>query len=397
MKILYIHQYFNTPQHGGSTRSYWISQELIKNGHEVVMVTSTPHKSEDGLRKKIDGISVVYAAAPYSQQMGIFGRFKAFVQFMWKSTKLAFKEKDLALVIATSTPLTVGVPALLLKKWKGTPFLFEVRDLWPEVPIQMGALNNIVLRKVALWLEKSIYKNAKHIVALSPGMEEGVLRTGIPANKVTMIPNMSKIDHFYERPQNVELLHKHGLQKDSFKLIYFGSMGLSNGIDYILDAAKLLKTQRDIEFIFIGYGSMIEILKERCAQEDLDNVRFLGRFGIEETAELVNLSDLTLVTFANIPILYTNSPNKLFDSLSAAKPIIVNSKGWTKDMVENNHCGLFVDPEDPKDFARKVIALKKDPKSVREMGQNARRLAENTYDKSILCAQFGQVVQGLIP
>ena len=397
MKILYIHQYFNTPQHGGSTRSYWISQELIKNGHEVIMVTSTPHKSEDGLRENIDGITVVYAAAPYSQQMGIFGRFKAFVLFMWKSTQRAFKERDVDLVIATSTPLTIGVPALLLKKRKGTPYLFEVRDLWPEVPIQMGALNNVVLRKAALWLEKSIYKNAKHIVALSPGMEEGVLRTGIPPSKVTMIPNMSKIDHFYERPHNEELIHKHGLREDSFKLIYFGSMGLSNGIDYILDAAYLLKDHPDIEFIFIGYGSMIDRLKERCNQENLNNVRFLGHFGIEETAELVNLSDVTLVTFANIPILYTNSPNKLFDSLSAAKPIIVNSKGWTKEMVENNNCGLYVDPENPNDFAKKVLGLKNDSKLVHEMGQNSRKLAEKTYDKSILCAQFAEVVKSLIP
>jgi len=361
------------------------------------MVTGTPNKKEDGKRKNIDGIVVVYAAATYNQQMGIFGRFKAFAMFMWKSTMLAFKEKNIDMVIATSTPLTIGVPALLLRKLKGVPYLFEVRDLWPEVPIQMGALNNYVLRKTALWLEKSIYKNAKHIVALSPGMEEGVLRTGIPPSKVTMIPNMSKIDHFFERAHNIELMDKHELQRDSFKLIYFGSMGLSNGIGYILDTAKLLKAQKDIEFIFIGYGSMIDMLKNRCTNENLTNVRFLGRFGIKETAELVNLCDVTLVTFANIPILYTNSPNKLFDSLSAGKPIIVNSKGWTKDMAENNQCGIYVDPEAPTDFAQKVLDLKNNPELVRQMGKNARKLAESTYDKTILCAQFGKVVQDLIP
>ncbi len=397
MKILYIHQYFNTPEDGGSTRSYWISQELIKNGHEVVMITSTRNKEEEGSKKTIDGITVIYLKAYYNQHMGFLGRLQAYLKFMWKSTIAAFKQKNIALVIATSTPLTIGIPALLIKKLKGTTYLFEVRDLWPEVPIQMGALNNYFLRSAALWLEKSIYKNASHIVALSPGMEDGVLQTGIKQSKVTMIPNMSKIDHFFPRPHNLELFEKYDLKNNSFKLIYFGSMGLSNGIDYILDTAKLLKTHANIEFIFIGYGSMIESLLEYCKKENLDNVRFLGRFGIDEAADLVNLCDVTLVTFANIPILYTNSPNKLFDSLSAGKPIIVNSKGWTKTMVETNHCGIYVDPESPIDFANKILELKKNPDHLALMGSNARKLAESTYDKSILCAQFANVVNGLLP
>ena len=327
MKILYIHQYFNTLEDGGSTRSYWISQELIKNGHEVIMITSTRNKEEKSSQKDIDGISVIYLKAYYNQKMGFLGRLQAYLGFMLKSTMMTLKQKNVDMAIATSTPLTIGIPALFLKKLKGIPYIFEVRDLWPEVPIQMGALNNWFLRNTALWLEKSIYKNAKHIVALSPGMEEGVLRTGMDQSKVTMIPNMSKIDHFFPRKHNLELLNKYELKKNSFKLVYFGSMGLSNGIDYILETAKLLKNHTDIDFVFIGYGSMIESFLEYCKIHKLDNVQFLGRFGVEEASELVNLCDASLVTFANIPILYTNSPNKLFDSLSAGKLIIVNSKG----------------------------------------------------------------------
>jgi len=392
MKILYIHQYFNTPEEGGSTRSYWISKELIKNGHEIIMVTSTRNRVSDGTVKNIEGINVTYLDAYYNQNMSLMGRLKAYSKFMLNSTKVAWKHKDVDLVIATSTPLTIGVPALILKKLKGIPYIFEVRDLWPEVPIQMGALNNYFLKKTAIWLENIIYKNATHIVALSPGMTNGVLDTGIKPTKVTMIPNMSKIDQFWSRPHNLQLLEKHNLKKNSFKIIYFGSMGQSNGIEYILDTAQLLKERSDIEFIFLGYGYMIDILLERCKNEGLDNVHFLGRFGIEDTSEFVNLCDISLVTFANIPILYTNSPNKLFDSLSAGRPIIVNSKGWTKTLVEENKCGIYVNPENPQDFADKIISLKNKPSLVLEMGKNARKLAESTYDKSILCAQFANVI-----
>lgn len=395
MKILYIHQYFNTPEDGGSTRSYWISKELLQRGHEVIMVTSTRNKVPHGTKKTVESIHVTYLDAHYDQTMGFMGRLKAYYRFMWTSTIVAWKQRDIDLVIATSTPLTIGIPALILKKLKGIPYLFEVRDLWPEVPIQMGALNNYFLRTLAIWLEKIIYKNAKHIVALSPGMADGVLDTGINANKVSMIPNMSKIDQFWSRPHNQELLEKNKLKKDSFKIIYFGSMGQSNGIDYIIDTAILLKSHTDIEFVFLGYGYMVDVVLERCKAEGLSNVHFLGRFGIEETSEFVNLCDVSLVTFANIPILYTNSPNKLFDSLSAGKPIIVNSKGWTKNLVEDNNCGLYVDPENTQDFADKIIALKNRPDLVQEMGLNARKLAVSTYDKSILCAQFADVIEHL--
>ena len=397
MKILYIHQYFRTPKEPGGTRSYWISQELIKNGHEVTMLTTSSQIDSKVKKINIDGIDVIYLKVPYSQYMSIFKRLLSFVSFMLKSARIALKEKDVNLVIATSTPLTIGFPALVVKKFNKTPFLFEVRDLWPEVPIQMGGLKNKMIIKIALWFEKTIYKNAMHVVALSPGMLNGVIKRDIPLEKVSMIPNMSKIDMFWSRDKNVSLLNKLGLKHDSFKVVYFGAMGLANGMDYIIDAIKYLKDNQEIEFVFMGGGSTEPILKEKCESLGIKNTHFLGGFGLEELSEIVNLCDVSLVTFADLPILATNSPNKLFDSLSAGKPIIVNSPGWTKDLVEKYECGLFVDPKHPEDLANKILDLKKDPNTCEKMGLNARKLAETKYDKSILCNEFVEVVHSLIP
>lgn len=395
MKILYIHQYFQTPRDPGGTRSYWISQELIKNGHEVTML-ATSSKIDSKVQKiNIDGIDVIYLKVPYSQYMSIFKRLLSFVSFMLKSARIALKEKDVNLVIATSTPLTIGFPALVVKKFKKTPFLFEVRDLWPEVPIQMGGLNNKLLIKLALWFEKTIYKNAMHIVALSPGMLDGVIKRDIPLEKVSMIPNMSKIDIFWSRDKDLALIDKLGLKRDSFKVVYFGAMGLANGMDYIIEAIKYLKDNQEIEFVFMGGGATEPILKDTCESLGIKTAHFLGSFGLEKLSEIVNLCDVSLVTFADLPILATNSPNKLFDSLSAGKPIIVNSPGWTKDMIENNKCGMFVDPKNPKDLAKNILSLNANPKTCKEMGLNARRLAETKYDKSILCKEFTDVVASL--
>jgi len=347
-------------------------------------------------REHIDGIDVVYINVPYNNSMGLLKRLMSFIRFMVKSLSIAWREKNVGLVLATSTPLTVGFPALVLKKFKKIPYVFEVRDLWPEVPIQMGALKNKFLIYIAKWFEKIIYENAMHIVSLSPGMYDGVVARGIEEEKVTMIPNMSKIDSFWPRPKNLELISKLELSKDSFKIAYFGAMGASNAMDSILEAARHLKNYDDIDFLFMGHGAMEQVLKESAYEEGLSNLNFYGNIAMSKLSEIVNFCDVALVTFSNLPILATNSPNKLFDSLSAGKPIIVNSPGWTKDLVERYECGIFVEPENHLDMAEKILYLKNNPEAVLKMGKNSRILAETKYDKSILCSQFAKVIDAQI-
>ena len=360
------------------------------------MLTTSANIDSKLKRITIDEIDVIYLKVPYSQHMSVLKRLLSFVSFMLKSAKVALREENVDLVIATSTPLTIGFPALVVKKFKKTPFLFEVRDLWPEVPIQMGGLNNKLLIKMALWFEKTIYQNAEHIVALSPGMQVGILQRGIPAEKTTMIPNMSKIDIFSSRIKKIGLCERLGIQPDSFKIVYFGAMGIANGMDYIIEGINCLSDEnKKIEFVFIGGGSTEVELKEKCENLGITNSHFIKKCGLTELSEIVNLCDVSLVTFADIPILATNSPNKLFDSLSAGKPILVNSPGWTKDLVEDYKCGLFVDPKNPEDLASKILFLFENPEICEEMGVNSRKVAEYKYDKSILCRKFVDVVEKL--
>ncbi|WP_318308100.1 glycosyltransferase family 4 protein [Flagellimonas crocea] len=392
MKILYIHQYFVTPKEPGGTRSYWISRELIKNGHEVTMLTTTKGKGKPS-EMMIDGIKVIYLNVPYNNRMSLFKRLIAFVKFMFLSSLYVLRTQKPDLMIGTSTPLTVGFPVLVGKKLRRIPYIFEVRDLWPEVPVQMGGVKNKLLIKLLYRFEKSIYKNALHVVALSPGMRDGVRDAGTPEDKITTIPNMSKIDKFWPREKNKEWMEKLGLRPDSFKVIYFGTMGLANGMEYILDAANFLKNEKDIEFLFVGDGSTKPVLEERCKNEGLDFIRFYGKMPMEQLSETVNLSDVSLVTFADLPILATNSPNKLFDTLSAGKPLIVNSPGWTKTMVEEDDCGVFVDPNRPEEMAQAILNFKNNPEERERFGRNARLLAEHKFDKSILCKKFVKTVE----
>jgi len=392
MNILYIHQYFLTPQEPGGTRSYWLAQELIKNGHQVTMITSSTKFKEEVKEVNVDGINVIYLKEDYDQNMSISRRLKAFVNFMYKSSRIGLQQKNIDLVIATSTPLTIGIPALVLKWFKNIPFVFEVRDLWPEVPIQMGAFNNPVLVWGTRLLEKTIYKNAAHVIALSPGMQDGVVKY-IPRERTSMISNMAKMDEFWPREKNKALINQLGLQEESFKIIHFGSLGKANGAHTIIESAKLMKDRKDVEFLFVGGGSTEQELINEVENHQLTNVKFLGKFPMKEVSEIVNFCDVSIVSFLDLPILYTNSPNKLFDSLSAGKPIIVNSAGWTKDIVEQYTCGYYVNPNHPSELVQRIDQLIAQPEMVKIMGANSRKLAETIYDKSILSEQFVQTIE----
>lgn len=394
MKILYIHQYFVTPDQAGGTRSYWIAKALVKNGFKVTMITSdTFSKSKSVVRKNIEGIDVIYIPNSYNNNMGFVKRLWSFFSFMFKSTIYVLKVKDVNLVFATSTPLTIGIPALVKKWLHGIPFVFEVRDLWPEVPIQMGVLKNKVLIKLAVFLEKTIYKASKHVIALSPGMEDGVLRFEFMKGKTSMVPNMSKPDIFYPREKNIEITEQFNIDSENFNVVHFGSMGIANGLEYITNAALIAHDiEPKIRFHFFGSGKTENELKSFTLLNKLSNVFFHGALPMKIISECVNCCDVSLVSFSNIPILQTNSPNKLFDSLSAGLPIIVNSAGWTKNMVEEERCGLFVNPEDPNDLVDKLIYLKNNNELRREFSVNSRKLAIDTYDKNLLCNNIVKII-----
>lgn len=395
MKILYIHQYFNTPEEPGGTRSYWISQELINRGHEVTMITGTNsalHKEASD--EIIDGIHVIYIKNQYGNYMGASKRLLSFVKFMFKSIRVGLKQKNIDLVFATSTPLTIGAVAIALKRLKGWRYVFEVRDLWPEGLIQEGVTNPIVVWALRL-LEKKSYHKAEHVIALSPGMKEGVMKVGTKDGECTMIPNMSKPDKFYPRERSNETTTRFGLKIDKFNLVHFGAMGFDNYLEYVIEAAKLAQEQNknELNFVLLGDGSSLPHLKELVNSYNLNNVQFLGNHKMEVVSEIVNCCDATITSFRNIPILATNSPNKLFDSLSAGKPVIVNSNGWTKDLVEKENCGCYVNPDEPQELVDVLENMKDNPEKVKVWGANSRRLSVDVFDKSILSSKVADVIE----
>lgn len=267
--------------------------------------------------------------------------------------------------------------------------------MWPEFPIQMGVIRNRLLIKILRGFERRIYERSECVVALSEGMRDGVIAAGTSEERVVTIPNMSKPNEFFPREVSREVANRFNIDTTKFNIIHFGAMGVANGLEYVVRSAKVLMDRgvRDVSFLLLGDGAARPKLQQFVDEHRLDNVLFLGEHKMAVVSEVVNCCDLSVTSFLDLPILYTNSPNKLFDSLSAGIPIVVNSAGWTKDLVESCVCGFYVDPRDPEDFADKIMAVKADRELLRSWGESSRRLALSRFDREILSKKMVDVVE----
>jgi glycosyltransferase involved in cell wall biosynthesis len=389
MRILYLHQFFITREGVGGTRSYEFARRFAARGHGVRMVTAGAG------RRAVDGIEVVGVRGAYSDYMAATAlsyprRMLAFARFALAATAAALRGPRPDVILASSPPLTMALPALAARVRHRAPFVFEVRDLWPEAPIQMGALRNRLLRRVARALERFVYARAAAVVALSPGIRDGVIGAGVPAAKVELVPNASDLELFHPELDGRAVRERLGLG-DSFVCSYFGAMGEANDLTQVVEAGALLceRGEDGVRFVLLGEGKRRAELEELARRRGAGNVLFADPVPDKATvASLAAASDACLTVFKDVPVLATNSPNKLFDTFAAGRPAIVNTRGWMRELVERNEAGLFARPGDAADLADKVLLLRDSPELAARYGRNARALAEREFDRDRLAARL---------
>jgi glycosyltransferase involved in cell wall biosynthesis len=404
MRILYLHQYFTTRSGVGGTRSYEFARYLVKQGHQVTIVTaaSEPTARARGLitRREVDGIEVVEIKAGYGDYMrgttlGYFTRIVAFLKFAVASSGAVLRVSKPDVVFATSPPLTIALPAMIASKFRRAPLVFEVRDLWPEAPIQLSALRNPLLIALARWMERTVYRRAAHVVALSPGMCDGVVAAGTPPALVSVIPNAADLELFSPSVDGQEFRARLGIN-GQFVCTYFGTMGEANDLTQVVEAARMLheKGEEGVAFVLHGAGKRRTGLQTFCQEHGLTNVIFSDPIPDKHAiARLVAASDVCMTIYKNLPVLYTCSPNKLFDTFAAGRPAIVNSPGWLKELVEENEAGVYARPDDATHLAERVLFLRDHPDVTKSYGQNARRLAEKNFGRNMLAAQLLALLQ----
>ena len=388
-----LHQHFNTPQEGGALRSYYLAKSLVDRGVSVSVITRA--NIESCKQEFIDGIDVHYLPIVYFNRFGFFNRIRSYYNFFISAARYAAKIRDADLCYIISTPLTTGLAGIWIKRKHRIPFIFEVGDLWPDAPIQLGYIKNPIVKAILYAIEKKIYQEAHSVVALSPTIQKEIERK-VPEKKISTLTNMADVEFFRTEQKRLDL-EEQFLVSGNFVVSYIGTLGIANGLDYFIECARACQKARlGVKFIVCGEGGMLNHLKHAASKLELKNVLFVPFQNRDGVKQVMNISDAVFVSYKNVPVLETGSPNKYFDGLAAGKLIIINIGGWIKDEIENEQCGISLHPAHPAEIVTKITPFINEGARLRQFQHRARRLAELKYARGILGDYFFGLVSDAI-
>lgn len=386
MRILYFYQYFSTSEGAWGTRVYEFAKNWVKAGHQVTVVTSVYAKSDLKARhlieeKQVEGIRVLVINIHIDNRQTILRRISSFVQYAFVSSWYALTEPA-DIVVASSGPITVGIPGLVARWIRRRKLVFEARDLWPEGAVRMGMIRNRLLIRLSWYFESVCYRNAALIVGLSPGIAADIKRR-FPACRVESVTNAANISLFAapsERAPSVPGPYA----------IYFGNLGEVNHSAFLLDAAAVLirRNRLDIKLVLIGEGQLKQALLERIDREKLTNVMVLDLMPKTKLVSFIQHALVSLIPLKPLEIFDTSSPNKLFESLAAGVPVIQTTQGWIKSFVAEQRIGYTIDGNHPEELAEKLIYLLDHPEEAVSMGIRSREVAMQYFDKDVLAQRM---------
>lgn len=388
MRILYFYQYFSTPKGSWGTRVYEFAKDWVAQGHEVIVVSSIYSKSDLQAKKWVedqvfDGVRVKVLNVRIDNKQSFLKRIWSFIAYALLSSYYALTIKA-DVVVASSGPITAWLPGLLARYLRGRKLILEARDLWPEGAIELGVINNPIIKKVAYAFENFSYQASHGIVGLSPGMQSHI-KAKAPAKPVISVTNAANIKLFATKQE-----FKHPYLVPEKYAIYTGNIGEVNNSRWLLEAAKVLhaKDRSDIKIVLIGEGQQREALVKEAKEVNLSNFIHIGLMPKSELVPLIQYAMASLVPLKGTPVLDTSSPNKFFESLAAGVPIIQNTKGWMKDFLDEHQVGFTNNPNDPDALANLLIELDANPSIKWSMGEKAKVLAAEQFDKKILAQKM---------
>jgi len=378
-----------------------MAKKLVERGHEVTIVCGSCSSCETGLTSQflngrrsglVDDIFVIEFELDYSNSQTFIQRSILFTKFAFRSIKLSLTLK-FDVVFATTTPLTAALPGIVARWFRKKHFIFEVRDLWPELPKAMGVIKNPIILTILSALEWLAYKSAHGHIGLSPGIVSGIERHLPKTKKPVNIPNGCDLNIF-SKP--ITPWQPEGLNGDDFVAVFTGAHGQANGLDKVLDVAKELKIQKihGIKIVLIGQGKLKASLQYRAKEELLNNVLFLEPVNKIQIARLMKRADVGLQVLADVPAFYYGtSPNKFFDYIAAGLPVINNYPGWIAELIEEYQCGYAVSAGNSTAFIAALLKLKDNEISRATMSANALNLAKSKFNRELLATKFVDYIE----
>ena len=409
MHILLLHQYFQEENEPGGVRFNEMTRIWHAEGHNVTVICgmlkfggmekTEEYKGKYFVKKKQGGVNVIRCHVSEAYNKGFFGRLFGYFSFMFNAIYAGlFIAKDkYDKIVVTSPPLFIGVCGYVLSRAKGIPYIFEVRDLWPESAIDTGLLKNKTIIRLSYWLESFIYRNAKLINVLTPAFRKTLIeKKGMAPEKVIMIPNASDFelsDHLHDTFDRDAFRKEHDLD-DKFVISYLGAHGIANHLEQILETAERLR-DTNVLFLFIGEGPRKSDLKKMAADMKLTNVRFIDAVPKSEVFKYIIASEMGTSVLKRVDTFKTVYSNKTFDYMACKKPILMAIDGVSRELVEEADCGCYVEPEDPAHF-EKIIReyLLNDAKRLMQ-GENGYRYAKQNFDRNVLALKYLEILKNV--
>lgn len=403
MKILLIHQYFLEKDDGGGSRFNEMTKTWASQGHEVTVLAGMVHYASGVKATKYkgkftqldkqfyDNVDVMRCHVSESYNSSFLGRLWAYFSFVFSSIYAGiFKIKGKHdVILVTSPPLFVGITAFSLSIVKRLPFVFEVRDLWPESAIDTGVLQNKVIIKFAYWFESFIYKKAALINVLTPAFRDKLIEKGVPKEKIVFIPNaadFSLAEAVQKDFDPLQFKKEIGLE-GKFVITYVGAHGVANHLIQLLEAAEKLR-DTNVVVQLIGSGMRKDSLIEEKNRLNLENVIFRDPVPKAEVFKYILASDMGASVLKKVDTFKTIYSNKTFDYMSCKKPTLLAIDGVSRDLINKADCGLYVEPENADAIAAGILELKNQKDRLEEMGHNGYAHAKTHFDRNLLATQY---------
>ncbi|RLJ63282.1 glycosyltransferase involved in cell wall biosynthesis [Lacinutrix venerupis] len=412
MKILLIHQYFLEKGDGGGSRFNEMTQVWANQGHEITVLAGMVHYATGKKPEKYKGkyfftdldfynnVDVIRSHVSESYNTNFLGRLWAYFSFVFSSIYAGlFKtNKKFDVILVTSPPLFVGITAYVLSKIKSVPFVFEIRDLWPESAIDTGVLKNKMIIKFAYWFERFIYKKAALINVLTPAFREKlIVDKKIDPKKVIFIPNAADFSLAESIQENFDAtaFKKELNLQDKFVITYVGAHGVANHLIQLIETAERLK-DTNVVFQLIGAGMQKDMLVEEAAKRKLNNIIFRDSVAKKEVFKYILASDAGASVLKKVDTFKTIYSNKTFDYMSCKKPILLAIDGVSRDLVEQAKCGYYVEPENPEEIEKGIRLMLANKESLNIMGENGFNHAKKYFDRRDLASKYTNKIKEVL-
>jgi glycosyltransferase involved in cell wall biosynthesis len=404
MRILYLSQYFPPEAGATQTRAYEMGRNFVRLGNPVTMLAELPNHPSGifppeyrGMlyqRADLEGIDVIRVWVKASPVKTFHSRMLFYLSYMCTASiaGLFLARGHYDLVYASSPPLFVGASALFLSWMRRLPMVFEVRDLWPESAVALGEISNQRAIAWATRLELACYRRSIKVICVTEGIRERLIQRGIPAQKIELVPNGANVNLFqFSRAARQEMRSELGLA-DQFLAVYAGIHGVAQGLETVIEAARLLQDDPRFHFLLIGDGPKKAELSQLAAGYALRNLTLLPEQPRERIPAYLSAADAALIPLKNLQIFHGALPSKMFDAWACQRPLLLSVDGEARKVMEQAQGGLFIPPENPPALVAGLVHLRSSPQECQDMGLRGRRLTELEYSRTAQAEKLAQIL-----